>query len=139
MPNTCVNNNHLPGQFYVATSSGFWTIPLLTLLKMYPWRKRALLTLNKKILGKDIFLKKCSVKRVLLFCCIRYCPYFLQETLYMHWRSISLEEIILIWIIHSKVIFLQHLYKVYGRELGQYLMLFNALEKKCNETTHYSI
>ena len=34
MPNTCLNNNHLPGQFYVLTSSDFWTIVLLTLLRM---------------------------------------------------------------------------------------------------------
>ena len=34
MPNTCLNNNHLPDQFYVLTSSDFWTIVLLTLLRM---------------------------------------------------------------------------------------------------------
>ena len=35
-----VQNNHLPGQFYVTTSSGFWT-----LLKMYTWGQRTILTL----------------------------------------------------------------------------------------------
>ena len=34
MPFSCLNNNHLPGQFYVPTSSDFRTIPLLTLLKV---------------------------------------------------------------------------------------------------------
>ena len=38
-----VHNNHLPGQFYVTTSSGFWT-----LLKMYTWGQRTLLELNLK-------------------------------------------------------------------------------------------
>ena len=33
-PNTFLNNNHLSGSFYVQTSSDFWTIRLLTLLKM---------------------------------------------------------------------------------------------------------
>ena len=28
--------------------------------------------------------------------------------------------------------------KVYCGELGQYMMLFDALEKKCNETANYS-
>ena len=36
-----VYNNHLPGQFYVTTSSGFWT-----LLKLYTWGKRTLSALN---------------------------------------------------------------------------------------------
>ena len=58
MPNTCLNNNHLPGQFYVPTSSGFWTIFLLTLFKMCPTRKRTLLALSvKKILGRIFFIK----------------------------------------------------------------------------------
>ena len=33
-PNSCLNKDHLPVQFYIRTSSGFWTIPLLSLLKM---------------------------------------------------------------------------------------------------------
>ena len=37
-----------------------------------------------------------------------------------------------------KGINLQYLCKVYCRELGQYMMLFDALEKKCNETANYS-
>ena len=36
-----VYNNHLPGQFYVTTSSGFWT-----LLKLYTWGKKTLSALN---------------------------------------------------------------------------------------------
>ena len=40
LPNTSLNNNHLPDQFYLPTSSGFWAIPLLTLLKMCPGRQR---------------------------------------------------------------------------------------------------
>ena len=36
-----VHKNHLPGQFYVTTSSGF-----CTLLKMYTWGQRNLLALN---------------------------------------------------------------------------------------------
>ena len=65
-----VHNNHLPGQFYVTTSSGF-----CTLFKIYTWGQRNLLALNlKKILGRILILK-CSAKRVLLFCCIRCCFY----------------------------------------------------------------
>ena len=45
LPNTCLNNNHSPGQFYVASPSDFWTIALLTLQKMCPWKKRTLLEL----------------------------------------------------------------------------------------------
>ena len=45
---TCLNNNHLPGQFYVTNSSSFWTLPLLTLLKMCPWQQRTPLALNQK-------------------------------------------------------------------------------------------
>ena len=36
-----VHNNHLPGQFYVTTSSDFWT-----LLKMHTWGQKTLLALN---------------------------------------------------------------------------------------------
>ena len=43
LPNTCLNNNHPPGQFYVASPSDFWTIALLTLQKMCTWKKRTLL------------------------------------------------------------------------------------------------
>ena len=43
---TCLNKNQLPGQFYFTTSSGFWIIPLLTLLKMCPWGQRNFLALN---------------------------------------------------------------------------------------------
>ena len=32
--NTFLHNNNLPGKFCTAIASGFWTIPLLTLLKM---------------------------------------------------------------------------------------------------------
>ena len=46
LPNNCLNNIHLPGQFYVPTSSGIWTIPLLTLLKMCPRGQKNLLALN---------------------------------------------------------------------------------------------
>ena len=49
------------------------------------------------------------------------------------------DRIIQIWIISSKDINIQYLCKIYCRELGQYLMQFDALEKKCNETTNYSI
>ena len=48
------------------------------------------------------------------------------------------DQIIQIWIISSKVINIQYLWKIYCRELGQYLMQFDALEKKCG-TTNYSI
>ena len=48
----------------------------------------------------------------------------------MYWRLIiSLEETIQVWIISSKDINLQYLCKVYCRDLGQYLMQFDALEK----------
>ena len=49
------------------------------------------------------------------------------------------EGIIQIWIISSKDINVQYLRKIYCGELGQYLMQFDALEKKCDETTRYSI
>ena len=48
------------------------------------------------------------------------------------------DGIIQIWIISSKDINIQCLCKIYCRELGQYLMQFDALEKKCNVTTNYS-
>ena len=48
LPSTCLDNNHLPGQFYVPNSSDFSTIPLLTLLKKCPWGQRSFLTLNFK-------------------------------------------------------------------------------------------
>ena len=60
-------------QFCVTTSSSFWT-----LLKMYTWgQKDSFGTKFKKILSK-IFFEKCSAERVLLSCCIRYCPYSMQ-------------------------------------------------------------
>ena len=40
------------------------------------------------------------------------------------------DGIIQIWIISSKDINIQYLWKIYCRELGQYLMWFDALEKK---------
>ena len=46
LPNICLNNSRLPDQFCVPISSGFWTIPLLTLLKLFPRAQRALLVLN---------------------------------------------------------------------------------------------
>ena len=49
------------------------------------------------------------------------------------------DEIIQIWIISSKDINIQCLCKIYCRELGQYLMQFDAPKKKGNETTNYSI
>ena len=66
----------------------------------------------------------------------------------MYWRLISLEEIIEIWIISSQDNNLQYLCKVYCRELWQYLMQFDALEKSvmrlqitafknCNKWTVY--
>ena len=47
------------------------------LLKMYIWEQMTLLALKKKY-QVGYFLKKGSVKRVLLFCCIRSCPYSVQ-------------------------------------------------------------
>ena len=66
MPNTCLNNNHLQDQFCVRTLSDFWTMPLITLLKMYPRGQRTALALDlkKKNASSDIFLKY-SAKRVL--------------------------------------------------------------------------
>ena len=49
------------------------------------------------------------------------------------------EGIIQIWIIPSKDINIQSLCKIYCGELGQYLMQFDALEKKCSKTAKYSI
>ena len=48
------------------------------------------------------------------------------------------DGIIQIWINSSKDINIQYVWKIYCRELGQYLMQSDALEKKC-ETTNYSI
>ena len=48
-------------------------------------------------------------------------------------------SIIQIWIFSSKDIIIQYLCKIDCRELGPYLMQFDVLEKKCNETTNYSI
>ena len=49
------------------------------------------------------------------------------------------DGIIQIWIISFKDINTQCSCKIYCRELGQYLMQFDVLEKKCNETKNYSI
>ena len=49
------------------------------------------------------------------------------------------DGIIRIWIISSKDVNIKYLCKIYCRELGKYLLQFDALEKKCNETTNYSI
>ena len=49
------------------------------------------------------------------------------------------DGIIQIWVIRSKDINIQCLRKIYFRELGQYLMQFDALEKKGNDTTKHSI
>ena len=48
MSNTSLNNNHLPDQVYDLNSSGFWIIPLLTLLKMCSSGLKTLLALNIK-------------------------------------------------------------------------------------------
>ena len=48
----------------------------------------------------------------------------------MYWRLIfGRDANIQIWIISSKDINIQYLCKIYCRELGQYLMQFDALEK----------
>ena len=48
----------------------------------------------------------------------------------MYWRLIFGRDVnIQIWIISSKNINIQYLCKIYCRELGQYLMQFDALEK----------
>ena len=101
MPNICLHNNHLPGQFYVPTSSDFWTISLLTLLKMCPREQRTLLALKfKKILG-TIFFIKCNAKRV---------PLLLHQ-IFSLFSTINLGYVlkisIQIWIISSKDINLQ--------------------------------
>ena len=44
-----------------------------------------------------------------------------------------------IWMIWSKDINLRYFCKVYCKELEQYMMRFDAFEKKCNETTNYII
>ena len=49
------------------------------------------------------------------------------------------DGIIQICIISSKDINIQCLCKIFCRELGQYLIQFGALEKRCNEKTNYSI
>ena len=103
----------------VPTSSGFVTIPLLTLLKLCPRMQRTLLAITlKKNPRQDIYLK-CSAKKV-LFCYIRYCPYSLQQALHMYWILISnlnnlSQPRILISSKYARFI-------VYCREQGQYLM-----------------
>ena len=79
LPKYC--NNHLPGQFYVPTSYGFWTIPLLTLLKMGLRRQTTLLALNLKKILVRIFFQNVGLKET-FFRSIRCCPYSVQETLY---------------------------------------------------------
>ena len=83
------------------TSCGFWTIPLLTLLKMNPKGKRNLLALDlKKALGRICFEN--IVPKESFFDSITRCLYSLRSTLYIYWREISLEEIIEIWVISYK-------------------------------------
>ena len=53
--NSCPNNNHLPGQLYVPTASGFWTITLLTLLKFALEQKRLFLHRVLKNPRQDFF------------------------------------------------------------------------------------
>ena len=115
------------------------TIPLLTLLKMCPWRQRTLLALNLKKTYVGYFLKKYSAKRVLLFLLhqmlllfsITNLVYVLEinifERVYSNLKNL-LQDINLLYFC-----------KVYCKELGQYLMQFDAFLKKCNETTNYSI
>ena len=57
----------------------------------------------------------------------------------MYRRLISLEEIIQISIISSKYINIQYLSKVKCRELGHYLMQFDALEKSVLRLQHSKI
>ena len=65
-------------QFYVTTSSGFWTIhPINFTENMFLRAKDSFHTKLKKSYVR-FFLKKCSAKGVLLFCCIKCCPYSLQ-------------------------------------------------------------
>ena len=77
--NPCLNNNHLPAQFYVSTLSGFWIIFLLTLLKMCLRGQRPLVSLNflKKILVRIFFLKCRAIRS--LFLSTGCCPYFYNK------------------------------------------------------------
>ena len=116
----------ISGQFYVTISSGFWTS-----LKMYICWQKTLLALNQKKYPRQDIFKKCSAKRVFLFCCIIYCPYFLQKNLayVLEINIFGRDEISQIWIISSKDINIQCLYRICYRELRQYLIHFDALEK----------
>ena len=132
-----LNNNHLLGQFYAPILSGFWTILLLTLLKMLPWRQRTLGTKLKKNLGR-IFFKKMKYEKS---------PFLLHQMLSLF------STINLIFVLETNIlgrtysnlnnIFkdfnIQYLCKVYCNELEQYLMQSDAIEKKCNGTTNLSI
>ena len=77
LPNICIKNSPLPDQFCVPVASGFWTIALLTLLKLFPRAQRALLALNlKKNARKDFSSKmQCQENSFLLIWC---CPYSLH-------------------------------------------------------------
>ena len=67
MPNTCLNNNHVPGQFYVPTTSGFWNMPLLTLLKCALVGKGLFWHWIKKNSRYDIFLENVVPKQSFFF------------------------------------------------------------------------
>ena len=121
-----LHSNHAPGQFYVTTSSGFWT-----LLNMYTWGQRTLLVLNqKKILGR-IFFKKNIVPKESFFFLHQMLSLFspINIVYVLDIKIFERDEIIQIWIIFSKDISVQYLCKISCRESGQYLTQFDALEK----------
>ena len=89
---------------------------------------------------KYIFFKKNVVpKESFFFIASDVVPILYNKPCILDVNIFGRDGIIEFWIISSKDTNIQCLWKIYCRELGQYLTQFDALKKKCNETTNYSI
>ena len=80
----------------------------------------------------DIFLKNLVPKESFFFVASDVVPILYNKPCILEINIFGRDGIIQIWIISSKDINTQCLCKIYCRELGQYLIQFDALEKKCN-------
>ena len=114
-----------------------YTIQIIALLQIQLYNIFTNVLSNISKLFTNIL--KIYAKRVLLFCCIRCCPILYNKPCILKINIFGRGGTFQIWIIPSKNIDTQCLFKIHCRELGQYLMQFDALENKCNETTNYSI
>ena len=89
---------------------------------------------------KYIFFKKNVVpKESFFFIASDVVPILYNKPCILEVNIFGRDGIIQIWIISSKDINTQCLCKICCKELGHYLMQLDALEKKCNENSNYSV